>query len=149
MFSTVKRCIHTKFGWFWSSELSAKISPEFFEFQLLLLKQLTSNLCNFNKLEVSYQMTDDFCSAVDKLKVIFWSKDHDITRGLPFIITFKCISNLHTCITLLTLSYNFHFLFSSFLRYQKSPTSLTLLLLCILLIWWYLVRLHFVYLQLP
>ena len=87
MFSTVKRCIHTKFGWIWSSELSPSNKFSFksvenwyfaglqkaskqaqtedvlnrsesltsWEFnifwiskigQFLLLKQLTSNLCN-------------------------------------------------------------------------------------------------------
>ena len=29
MFSTVKRCIHTKFGWIWSSELSASNKSSF------------------------------------------------------------------------------------------------------------------------
>ena len=113
MFLTVKRCIHTKFGWIWSSELSAsntfsfksvenwnfagpqKASKQaeaddvlncsesltFWEFkifwifkigQLLLHKQLTSNLCNFNKLEISCLSRKSW--PICCLRLVHWTK---------------------------------------------------------------------------
>ena len=107
MFSTVKRWIHTKFCWIWSSDQSACNKFSFksvenwnfagpqkalkqaetndvfnrselltswdFKFfwifkigQLLLFKQLTSNLCNSDKFEVSHK------NEVIELKIRVW-----------------------------------------------------------------------------
>ena len=104
MFSTVKKCIHTKFGWIWSSELSASNKFSFksvknwnFVGPQKASKQAKTNLCNFNILDVS-------CLSGKNLPILKTQKKFELSGCQRF----RPIQNV--------ISF---FLFWSFLRTRK------------------------------
>ena len=106
MFSTVKRCIHTKFGWIWSSELSASNKFSFksvenwnfagpqkaskrashrYREKIINFIQSCLHNTNFTHFDKTYK---NFCSGADRL--IFYSLIHSIlTKTRLLSIFFK------------------------------------------------------------